>query len=126
MFGMSGGEIVIILMIVLVFFGSKSMPKMARMLGRGMRQIKDASQDLQREIQNSMGDAESGIGSIAKDIRKPFEEMERPLSDIGKPFTEMEKPISDIGKPFSKKGKPAPQKGKPAPKKENPSKDSNQ
>ena len=54
MFGMSGGEIVIILLIVLVFFGSKSMPKIARTLGRGMRQIKDATQDIQRDIQDSV------------------------------------------------------------------------
>ena len=110
---MSGGEIVIILMIVLVFFGSKSMPKMARMLGRGMRQIKDASQDLQREIQNTMGDTESGLGNIAKDIKKPFEEMEKPISDLGKPFKDMEKPISDLGKPFKEMEKPINDIGKP-------------
>ena len=70
MFGMSGGEIIIILLIVLVFFGSKSMPKIARTLGRGMRQIKDATQDIQRDIQSSAMDAESGIGKTVKDIKK--------------------------------------------------------
>ncbi|MBT6513713.1 MAG: Sec-independent protein translocase TatA, partial [Crocinitomicaceae bacterium] len=65
MFGMSGGEIIIILLIVLMFFGSKSMPKIARTLGRGMRQIKDATQDIQRDIQSSVHDTESGASSVA-------------------------------------------------------------
>ena len=54
--GISAGEIIIIFLIVLLFFGSKSIPKMARTFGRGMRQIRDASHQIQEDIKNAVVD----------------------------------------------------------------------
>lgn len=50
---MSFGEIAVILLFVLLFFGSESIPNIARTLGRGMRQIKDATSEIQSEIRKS-------------------------------------------------------------------------
>ncbi len=41
----------VVLLFVLLFFGSKGIPEMARTLGRTMRQVRDASNEVQREIQ---------------------------------------------------------------------------
>ncbi len=49
----SGGEITLVLLFVLMFFGAESIPKIARGMGRGIRQIKDASNEIQREISDS-------------------------------------------------------------------------
>lgn len=49
-----GGEIIIVLLVVLLFFGSKKIPELARGLGRGMREFKDATSGVQREIEESM------------------------------------------------------------------------
>ena len=54
--GISAGELVFVFLIVLLFFGSKSIPKMARTLGRGMRQLRDASQQIQDDIKSSAFD----------------------------------------------------------------------
>ena len=43
-------------MVVLLFFGSKKIPELARGLGRGMREFKDATSGVQREIEDSMRD----------------------------------------------------------------------
>ena len=51
--GISAGELIFVFLIVLLFFGSKSIPKMARTLGRGMRQIRDASQQIQDDIKTA-------------------------------------------------------------------------
>ena len=51
--GISAGELIFIFLVVLLFFGSKSIPKMARTLGRGMRQIRDASQQIQEDIKTA-------------------------------------------------------------------------
>lgn len=53
LFGISGGEIFLILLFVLIFFGADKIPGMARTMGRTMRQIRDATSDIQRDIQNS-------------------------------------------------------------------------
>jgi sec-independent protein translocase protein TatA len=42
--------------VVLLFFGSKSIPKIARSLGRGMRQLRDASQQIQDDIKGAAFD----------------------------------------------------------------------
>ncbi len=49
----AGSEILLILVFILIFFGSKSIPGIARTFGRTIRQIKDASQELQSEIKKS-------------------------------------------------------------------------
>ena len=51
--GISIGELTFVFLIVLLFFGSKSIPKIARTMGRGIRQIKDASQQIQDDIKKS-------------------------------------------------------------------------
>ena len=47
------GEVILILMVVLMLFGAKSIPGLARNLGRGMREIRNASNEIKRDIQDS-------------------------------------------------------------------------
>lgn len=48
-----GSEVFFILMVVLMLFGSKSIPSIAKTLGKGMREIKTATNEIKRDIQNS-------------------------------------------------------------------------
>jgi len=54
MFGIFGGlgpmEIAIILLIVLVLFGAKRIPEVARGLGKGIREFKSATSEISREL----------------------------------------------------------------------------
>lgn len=52
--GVGGGEILVILVVILLFFGSKGIPNVARGLGRGIREFKDAAQGIQDDIQKSV------------------------------------------------------------------------
>jgi sec-independent protein translocase protein TatA len=69
----SGGEILVILLIVLMVFGADSIPSLARNLGRGVRQIKDATQDIQRDIANSAKENTKEIKEIAKEVENTIE-----------------------------------------------------
>ncbi|RPI00842.1 MAG: twin-arginine translocase TatA/TatE family subunit [Calditrichaeota bacterium] len=46
--GMS--EMLVILLVVLLLFGSKRLPELARGIGKSMREIKKAANDVRREI----------------------------------------------------------------------------
>lgn len=69
--GISSGELIFVFIVVLLFFGSKSIPKIARTLGRGMRQIKDATQEIQNDIKKSAFDNSEEINEIKETFKKP-------------------------------------------------------
>jgi sec-independent protein translocase protein TatA len=54
MFGLGGGEIVLILAVVLLLFGAKKLPELARGLGQGIKEFKKASNEVTDELQRSM------------------------------------------------------------------------
>ena len=51
---MGGGEIMLILAVVLLLFGGKKLPELARGLGKGIRDFKDASEGVKREIHRNI------------------------------------------------------------------------
>ncbi|PSR52690.1 twin-arginine translocase TatA/TatE family subunit [Adhaeribacter arboris] len=46
-----GSEVMVILLVVLVFFGAKRIPELARGLGKGIREFKDATNGIKNEIE---------------------------------------------------------------------------
>lgn len=77
----AGSEVLLILAFILIFFGSKSIPTLARTLGKTMRQIKEASSDIQNEIKKSSGDIKKDLNltgilqDTAEDIKRPLDQM---------------------------------------------------
>lgn len=52
MFGNIGGsELFLILLIVLVFFGARKLPELAKGLGQGIREFRKAARDVQEEVE---------------------------------------------------------------------------
>ncbi|MFN5148755.1 MAG: twin-arginine translocase TatA/TatE family subunit [Flavobacteriia bacterium] len=74
----SGTEILVILIFILMFFGSKSIPGIARSMGRTIRQIKDASNDLQDEIRKSGVDMKNDL-NLSNIIQETTREIQQPL-----------------------------------------------
>ncbi|MDR6942856.1 Sec-independent protein translocase subunit TatA/TatB [Mucilaginibacter pocheonensis] len=52
------GEMVLILFAALMLFGGEKLPDLARGLGKGIRDFKDASEDVKREINNQINNYE--------------------------------------------------------------------
>lgn len=54
MFGNLGaGEIILILLVILILFGAKKIPELARGIGKGMSEFKKGLKDVEDEIKNS-------------------------------------------------------------------------
>ncbi len=49
--GLGGWEILLIVLVVLIFFGAKRIPELARGLGKGIREFKDATKEINDEIE---------------------------------------------------------------------------
>ncbi len=51
MFGNIGGwEILIIILLILIFFGAKKIPELAQGLGKGIKEFRKAAKDIQEDI----------------------------------------------------------------------------
>ena len=48
-----GPEIIVVLLFIVMFFGSKKIPELAKGLGKAMREVKAASNDIKKEIRES-------------------------------------------------------------------------
>ena len=67
-FSLGGGEIFIILLVILLLFGSKRIPEIARGLGKGIRQFKDATNDIQQDLNDSIKDVKQDIEKTKKEL----------------------------------------------------------
>ncbi len=81
LFDISGGELMVVLLFILLFFGSKGIPDMARTMGRAMRQMRDASNEVQREINRNVHD----VRRTVEEQRKTFQQQEPPASEPPRP-----------------------------------------
>lgn len=77
----SGGEIAFILFIVIMVFGADKVPEIARGLGKGMRVLKDATNDIKHEITKTAD--KNGIDtSIVTDVKKQLDNVKDDLEDF--------------------------------------------
>jgi sec-independent protein translocase protein TatA len=51
-----GGQILIIMLVILLLFGAKRIPELARGMGKGIREFKDATKEIKSEIESSVKD----------------------------------------------------------------------
>jgi len=81
----SGAEIAFILFIVLMVFGADRVPEIARGLGKGMRQIKNATNDIKTEITKSA--EKQGLDlDITSDVKKQIDTVKNDVQDITGPI----------------------------------------
>ena len=81
----SGPEIIGIMLIVVMVFGADKIPEIARGLGKGMRQVKDATNDLKKEIKDSSKKNKIDT-NIAKELNKEVAALKDNIEDITGPI----------------------------------------
>jgi sec-independent protein translocase protein TatA len=54
MFGLGTGELILVIVVVLVLFGSKKIPEFMQGIGKGIKEFKKASSDIENDISNSL------------------------------------------------------------------------
>ena len=79
---LGGQEVIIIFVIVLLLFGAKKIPELARGLGKSMGEFKKAKDEFQHEITRAQTDAEI---QWEKDRKKALEEAKaKPAIEVPK------------------------------------------
>jgi sec-independent protein translocase protein TatA len=76
----SGQEIIFVVLIALLLFGSKEIPKLARTFGKGMKEFRRATEDIKREFESSTPELSQDFKEIKKNLTKDAEEIKRNLT----------------------------------------------
>lgn len=93
MFGIGGGEFFLIIIVVLMLFGSDKIPEIARGLGKGMQQLKQATNEIKSEIHKSADIdgikktfTEIGTDDVTKDISGELDKVKEDIEDMSGPI----------------------------------------
>tara|TARA_B100001758_G_C18282786_1_gene542596 strand:- start:594 stop:959 length:366 start_codon:yes stop_codon:yes gene_type:complete len=86
----AGSEILLIMVFVLIFFGSKSIPSIAKTLGKAMKEVRHASAEVQNEIKKSGLDIKKDL-NLKEIIKDTEEEISQPLDQV---MTDVENSIN--------------------------------
>lgn len=78
--GISGGEIIFIILIILMLFGADKIPELVRSFGKGMNEIKKATDEIKREIADNVGDVRSEL----LDVKTNFEQEAQKITEDAK------------------------------------------
>ena len=77
-----GTEIIFILFIVVLVFGADKLPEVARGLGKGMRTLKDATNDIKHEVTKSAKESNIVDVDAAKDIQQEINKIKDDVEDF--------------------------------------------
>ncbi len=80
----SGSEIVVVFLAVLLLFGAKSIPDVARMLGKGMREFRKATDEIQREFNDSTSGIKREIEQTTQSIDQSIQNIKSDLDSASK------------------------------------------
>lgn len=108
MFGIGGGELIFIIFIALMLFGTDKIPEAARTFAKVMAQLKNASNDIKSEIHKSADVAAitSSINEIKGNINSRVEEIKSSVMEENvfpaNPIEEVKQDIEEITGPVKR------------------------
>ena len=70
---LGGGEISLIIFLMLLLFGAKGLPNIAKTAGKAIREFKDAAEGIQKDIQKSTGGITEQINEQIQEVKKEIE-----------------------------------------------------
>ncbi len=79
-FDVSGGELLVIILVVFLVFGPQKMPEIARKIGKAMNEMKKASNDLTREFRQEAAGIRSEIKEAQENVREEVDTLNREVN----------------------------------------------
>lgn len=105
MFGIGGGELVFIIFIALMLFGTDKIPLIARNLGKGMAQLKNATNEIKSEIKKSAeaNGLDTSINELTSTFTKEIDSVKDSLdANLTNPVDKMKQDIEEATGPIKR------------------------
>ena len=84
---LGGGEMLLIFLVILIFFGPKKIPELATSLGKGMRKFRDAKEGLEDQFKTVM--------------KEPMEMLQQTKTQFDQHVADAQVSIQDTAKAFN-------------------------
>ena len=84
LFNIGGLELGLVILVFIMLFGTDKIPELARGIGKGMKSIRNATDDIKREI-NDTADS-SGSFKDLKDLKDGANQAKKTIDDISGTF----------------------------------------
>ncbi|MEP7143671.1 MAG: twin-arginine translocase TatA/TatE family subunit [Ferruginibacter sp.] len=87
LFSMPGGsEWIFIVLVVLIFFGGKKIPELMKGIGKGMREFKDAKENVKSEIEEGMKekDKDQELRELRQQLQQAKQAQTQPAEELPK------------------------------------------
>ena len=97
----SGGELVLVMLLALLFFGAKAIPDIAKTLGKGMREFKKATNEIKREIDEHTSDFKKDINEVKSAVNRETSKIKQGLNDV---TSEVDREAREIGQDLNSSG----------------------
>lgn len=96
---LGGGEVFLVVIVILLLFGGKGVPNIARTLGKSIREFKDATSGIQRDIQAHANDIKNEMGNHTQVIEEQVQKAKQNWQSESKEF---ESAADDLKKDIEK------------------------
>jgi sec-independent protein translocase protein TatA len=83
-FDISAGELFLILLVAFIVFGPSRIPEIARKIGRGMNEIRRASDEIKREITKETENVKKDFNVDDPGLKKTAEDIKKDVNKLGK------------------------------------------
>ena len=77
----SGGELMVIVFFVLLFFGADAIPGIARTIGKLMNEFHKATDDIKREITDQTSDIKNDFNNLKDNVEKKGSDFTRKIDE---------------------------------------------
>ena len=78
----SGAEMAFIMFILVMVFGADKIPEIAKGLGKGMRSIKNATNDIKSEVMKSADKHGMDTQGVQDDVKKQIDKVKEDIEEI--------------------------------------------
>ena len=91
-------EMILIVIVLLLLFGGKKLPELARGLGKGIREFKDASEGIKREISDQINNFDKDVEEkkIAETPAEPVTQQTETVQTASTDSPDQEKKTSSV------------------------------
>src|SRR5438874_11299031 len=83
---LGGGEVLLIFLVILIFFGPKKIPELATSFGKGLRKFRDAKEGLEDQLKTV--------------LKEPVEALQQAKTQFDQHLIEAQKPVQEAAKAF--------------------------